>query len=575
MDEGIIDFIFTTKYLPDCFTNIDVLSNIEEIFARLGSLENMLANNFDKNSQQKLFFDTVANEKYRFPKGVEPISYTMSKHDGGTRIMSVSNPIVLLILHRYILEHQDKILREQTDETENYISNSHMFYNEKTITFKNSYENLTESGIIVEDEELIERCIETSNFFDASKEKLLKSNGSYYCLKMDIANFFNNIYSHMITWNLKYPEEKEIFDNLDIINRTLNSNETKGIITGTYTSNLFSEIILSKVDRELIEECRKKDISFVRYCDDYYFYSDSKEKLNEIIVCVEKNLALYKLDINTSKTKIVEFPFYTSVLDTKQKTKALLERLNKKVEKDKEEDEIEKVEDLISNLEEAMKREYTNCNYILKALYNSYDCIFDDSVNAEIFLDYLINLMFKYDYMSNSIARLILKILSNNSLDKDRIITKWIKKSKNIVKRLKDISIIFLAYIILESNITNQDIDEFFLSLFKENDLAVILSIEYFINKSDLNICKEELKNYIEEMEILLKESYGGGRYLQAYYSKYWLFLYINFTRWKIHEKKGLKTILKKYNFINGSYSSKQLKILQVMHDLKIDLFKI
>ncbi|UKI27162.1 MAG: hypothetical protein L6V91_00270 [Bacilli bacterium] len=66
------------------------------------------------------------------------------------------------------------------------------------------------------------------------------------------------------------------------MNRTLNRNETKGIVIGPYTSSLLSEIIISKVDRNIIQKCKEKDISFVRFCDDYdFFIQIQKESLEK------------------------------------------------------------------------------------------------------------------------------------------------------------------------------------------------------------------------------------------------------------------------------------------------------
>ena len=74
----------------------------------------------------------------------------------------------------------------------------------------------------------------------------------------------------------------------------VNSNQTKGIIAGCFSSNISSELMMLCVDNEIEKIIKNEDISYIRYVDDFTFFSNSKERLEEFIDLTQKILNKYK-----------------------------------------------------------------------------------------------------------------------------------------------------------------------------------------------------------------------------------------------------------------------------------------
>ena len=72
------------------------------------------------------------------------------------------------------------------------------------------------------------------------------------------------------------------------------------------------------VDNEIEKIIKNEDISYIRYVDDFTFFSNSKERLEEFIDLTQKILNKYKLRINHSKTEIMESVLYNNSVDFKQ-----------------------------------------------------------------------------------------------------------------------------------------------------------------------------------------------------------------------------------------------------------------
>ncbi|MBX3311060.1 MAG: RNA-directed DNA polymerase [Cryobacterium sp.] len=136
------------------------------------------------------------------------------------------------------------------------------------------------------------------------------SQGKHYLAKADISSCFPSIYSHALDWAMRgktsakswaaaRPRPASWEADLDLFSRNCMNQETKGLLIGPAVSNLLSELVLQRVDEALTR------YSFVRYIDDYSAYFDTREQAEDFIVELQKALAVYRLDINTRKTKIV------------------------------------------------------------------------------------------------------------------------------------------------------------------------------------------------------------------------------------------------------------------------------
>lgn len=555
-------FVFPTKHLPNCFTNLNLYDKLDDIYNSYDNIEEILNDNFILEAGKIKEFEGYNDNIFGLKKGTEPIDLYISKPNGANRIISVVNPLVLIPLHYYINKYHEEILEEQVNATDNYDSSSRFSFEEGQFIRLYDYD---EVPTMLDYANVVQHNYQYNLL---NKQKIC--DGKYYHLGVDINNFFNSIYTHTISWNLKNDANKIIFDNLDVLNRTLNRNETKGIVIGPYTSSLFSEIILSKVDRNIIQKCKEKDISFVRFCDDYDFYSDSKESLeNDTRLLISESLSNYKLDLNMNKMKLEEFPFIS--LNTIQNKNVFL--LMKRIEENAYEDKLEFIEDVMNEINNSVKIKYSNCKYLLKILTtkikkNVITKDYFDNDTAEILLDFLINMMFKQNMISPDAFNLIVEIFNLTELDKDRIIIKWIKKRNSRISHIKEITDIWLAYLIIKLNICNDESTKYMLVIMSKSDLGAILSFEYFNKNNLLGVYKRQIKEYLTNIKKELIKRYSNDWKKASYYSKYWLLFYTNCISWKIHTKQGFKNTILFETDLNNIMQDVKLK-------KKLNLFKI
>lgn len=142
-----------------------------------------------------------------------------------------------------------------------------------------------------------------------------------YILKSDIKNFYPSIYTHSIAWAIHTKEtirkkgNRNKFNDyvglvLDKLFQYSNDGCTNGIAIGPAISDLIAEVILSAVDTECSKVITAKGIDFigVRFKDDYRFLCHSKEDAKLIIKILQKQMALYNLTLNESKSQAIELP---------------------------------------------------------------------------------------------------------------------------------------------------------------------------------------------------------------------------------------------------------------------------
>lgn len=159
--------------------------------------------------------------------------------------------------------------------------------------------------------------------------------------KFDISRCFDSIYTHSINWallsrdivkdNLE-PAKKTFGGKFDQLMQDLNYGETNGIVIGPEFSRIFAEIILQKIDRDVLEILikkklyHKKDYEIFRYVDDYFvFFNDTGTK-DEILKAYRLRLKEYKLHVNDSKTILYTKPIITEITIAKQKITELLDK---------------------------------------------------------------------------------------------------------------------------------------------------------------------------------------------------------------------------------------------------------
>jgi len=135
-----------------------------------------------------------------------------------------------------------------------------------------------------------------------------------YILKTDIARFYPSIYSHSIPWALHGKSNAKsnrspsgsLGNSIDRWVRNSQDAQTIGIPIGPDTSLVIAELILCMADQELSN--RLPSTRIMRYSDDYEMgfknYSDAEQAL----AILQDILKDYELELNSSKTKIIELP---------------------------------------------------------------------------------------------------------------------------------------------------------------------------------------------------------------------------------------------------------------------------
>ncbi len=190
------------------------------------------------------------------------------------------------------------------------------------------------------------------HFFD-SKEFLSIERKYSSFWSMDIARCFDSIYTHSITWALKTKSHSKAIANIkntfgslfDTLMQRSNYNETAGIVIGPEVSRIFSEIILQRIDCDIVQQLQNKglnnevDYTIRRYVDDIFIFSTSEEISSAVAKVTEDALKAYKLNLNAGKTIKAARPFITeksrSLLLVKKSLKELSEKLtSQKVDED-------------------------------------------------------------------------------------------------------------------------------------------------------------------------------------------------------------------------------------------------
>lgn len=146
----------------------------------------------------------------------------------------------------------------------------------------------------------------------AEIEKIYQCN--MFEIRLDINSFFDSVYSHSIPWAIhgksasKKDKSANLWGNtLDAAIRSLNYNQTNGILVGNAVSRIISEIILCTID------CKIKNkfpgIASKRFVDDYYIYTNDSNRIKPIISFVIQSLGEFELRLNENKLQINESPF--------------------------------------------------------------------------------------------------------------------------------------------------------------------------------------------------------------------------------------------------------------------------
>lgn len=171
-------------------------------------------------------------------------------------------------------------------------------------------------------------------------------NTNKYCLKCDISKFYPSI-NHDILYSI-IKRKIKCKDTLWLIKDIIYSygkqfNTTVNSPIGNYTSQWFGNLYMDFLDRIATEEWK---IDYLRYCDDFLFFSNSKEELQRIaeqlpsLLYEKRKLKLSKIQLFPTKNGLdfIGYRFFPQgyILLRKRVAKTVkrrIKKLNSKVAK--------------------------------------------------------------------------------------------------------------------------------------------------------------------------------------------------------------------------------------------------
>ncbi len=277
-------------------------------------------------------FKDIVSPDYIRGNGVETITYYAFKKNATLREMQIPHLLHYCSFIYNTLAVFDDIFTPLYLEPDNgnYVknSNSYVVIGDRFIVSSgyDAWQEL-EEGVFTTDN----NKIQNNAMFGENRRRYHEQQGAYlYAVKMDIESFFPNMYTHYFEKIAEYQPykqlgfEKEYFVFLDNFHQKINNNQTKGIPAGVFSSHIAAELCMLCVDYLIREEIDGQEIGYIRYVDDMTFFSDSKQKLEQMEIALQRILNQFRLRVNGNKTT-----YYTNVrtLDNAADIHAVRERL--------------------------------------------------------------------------------------------------------------------------------------------------------------------------------------------------------------------------------------------------------
>lgn len=295
--------------------------------------------NMQDKELQRIFYQTFQG---KLKKWTIPFDYSVRKYGGDkSRKLSLMHPYIQVECAKFY-EHHDYYMLSLCSNSPfsiRYISERAkcIFKVEESETKEEENQNRIE--ILDEEVDKLYRSYFSYKRYDmmykffTSGDYLRLEQKYSHLMKMDIARCFYHIYTHTIAWAVKGKEQakeligKKTFENaFDTLMQRVNYNETNGIIVGPEISRIFAEIILQRIDVNVVNRLKQspylltlgRDYEVRRYIDDHYIYANNEETLCSILDVYKDELQLYKLYINESKLEFLKRPFVSDVAIAKK-----------------------------------------------------------------------------------------------------------------------------------------------------------------------------------------------------------------------------------------------------------------
>lgn len=243
------------------------------------------------------------------------------------------------------LVNNDDLFSELTKEGYKTISTSPIIFSipktkntRRILKFPNLYNYMQLANYLdKKKEEIINRLVKdknsTSKYFGRQPftYSTTKNIQTYFLIghlrfyKTDLSKFYHTFYTHCIEWLVEGKEnsklmvergKRQVANNkenikvsgrmLDKIMRNMQNSETYGVPTGSLLTRIVMELVMTYFDEELKKELGT-NIDFTRYVDDFFFGYETEEELSRIKKSMENLITKYNLQMNDTKTTIIEY----------------------------------------------------------------------------------------------------------------------------------------------------------------------------------------------------------------------------------------------------------------------------
>ncbi|MER2493087.1 antiviral reverse transcriptase Drt3b [Catenovulum sediminis] len=323
--------------VPINFLNEGVYHYLKEQEAPSSSVDPAIAD-FIKN-----FFDY---EKY-----TKPYNYRIHKNSKSKRLLSVPHPAVQIKISNLYRDYDSLITELCSRSPMSLRAPSRVasrFYEKELVNYS---EPETREGVEIEKEGFENESHFASSYFTYKKYNFLyKYYDSYeshriekkfeHLTRFDISKCFHNIFVPSFGWAVKgkefakrYSQYFSVESQFEQLMLKANEDEDSGIIIGPEFSRIFAEVILQRIDLNIIEKVKSKlklrfdsDYTVRRYVDDYFLYTKNQPTAKKILDVVLGELEEFKLFVNESKTEFVEVPFITGLTIAKMDAKDLVSK---------------------------------------------------------------------------------------------------------------------------------------------------------------------------------------------------------------------------------------------------------
>lgn len=318
-----IDLLIAGYWYEDLPPVIDIANMKGMIKGIIEKIDNDIYDDFYKTDGIITEYKNTQAPSYIFNDGIEPITFFEFKKNGALREMQIPNLKYYCTFVYNTIAVYDELFSKLYSEPEydKYVcnSNSYILFNELFHIYKlyDGSEEIIESGIFaVKNNKTTGQLAHEEN----NVRYLKKQGAKLHSVKVDIESFYPNVYTHYFS-KIKDAEPYKdniccdtYFDFLDYYNMKINNNQTKGIVTGVYSSTISAELLMLCVDYE-INNVIGDEVTYIRYVDDLTFFSDSLEEIYSKLPLVQRVLNKYRLRINNNKTETQKSIYNMSYVD--------------------------------------------------------------------------------------------------------------------------------------------------------------------------------------------------------------------------------------------------------------------